>query len=137
MANSTTGKTGAAGPPVTLMAVMAPVLGWLIPGAGHMAQRRWIRGGLLLASILGMAILGLLLQGRMYQPIGNDLLEVLGFVGDLGTGGLYLLGQAMGWGQAAPFTATADYGKIFIIAAGLLNFIAAADAYHIAIGKKP
>jgi hypothetical protein len=136
MANSTAAKTATPVTPITLMSVMAPALGWLIPGAGHMAQKRWIRGGLLLVCILGMAILGLLLRGRMYQPIGNDLLEVLGFVGDLGTGGLYLLAQAMGWGQAAPFTATADYGKIFIIGAGLLNFIAAADAYHIAIGKK-
>ena len=124
-------------PAFTMMSVVAPALAWLVPGAGHIAQKRWIRGGLLLASILGMAIIGLLLHGRMYQPIGNDLLEVLGFVGDLGTGGFYLLAQAMGWGQAAPFTATADYGKIFIIAAGLLNFIAVADAYHIAIGKKP
>jgi len=136
MATPIAGKTNSATPPLTLMTVMAPALGWLIPGAGHMLQKRWIRGGLLLASILGMAVLGLLLQGRIYQPFGSDLLEILGFVGDVGTGGLYLLAQAVGWGQAAPFTATADYGKIFIIAAGLLNFIAVADAYHIAIGKK-
>jgi len=32
--------------------------------------------------------------------------------------------------------ATADYGTKFLIVAGLLNFIAVADAYHIAIGKK-
>ena len=28
-------------------------------------------------------------------------------------------------------------GKTFLIVAGLLNFIAAADAHHIALGKKP
>jgi hypothetical protein len=33
--------------------------------------------------------------------------------------------------------ATADYGTKFLIVAGLLNFIAAADAHHIALGKKP
>jgi len=33
--------------------------------------------------------------------------------------------------------AAADYGKTFLIVAGLLNFIAAADAHHIALGKKP
>jgi len=32
--------------------------------------------------------------------------------------------------------ATADYGSKFIVVAGLLNFISAVDAYHIAIGKK-
>ena len=32
--------------------------------------------------------------------------------------------------------AIADYGTKFMIVAGLLNFIAVADAHHIAIGKK-
>ena len=40
------------------------------------------------------------------------------------------------WGQGAIAFATADYGTKFMIVAGLLNFIAVADAYHIAIGKK-
>jgi hypothetical protein len=43
---------------------------------------------------------------------------------------------AMDWGQGAIAFATADYGTKFMIAAGLLNFIAVADAYHIAVGKK-
>ena len=43
----------------------------------------------------------------------------------------------MGWGHGAISHATADYGTKYLIVAGLLNFISAADAYHIAIGKKP
>jgi hypothetical protein len=43
----------------------------------------------------------------------------------------------MDWGTAMAANAAADYGKTFIIVAGLLNFIAAADAHHIALGKKP
>ena len=38
--------------------------------------------------------------------------------------------------QGAVAFAIADYGTKFMIVAGLLNFIAVADAYHIAIGKK-
>jgi hypothetical protein len=57
-------------------------------------------------------------------------------VGDVGAGGLYLISLAMDWGQGAIAFATADYGTKFVIVAGLLNFIAVADAYHIAIGKK-
>ena len=34
-------------------------------------------------------------------------------------------------------TVAADYGTKYIIVAGLLNLISVADAYHIAIGKKP
>jgi hypothetical protein len=62
---------------------------------------------------------------------------MLGFVGDLGAGGLYIVARAMELGGGPAARATADYGKVFIIVAGLLNFISVADAYHIAIGKKP
>jgi len=119
------------------MPVIAPALAWLIPGAGHLIQKRWIRGFLLMASICTMFILGLLMQGRVYRPNGGDILDILGFVGDVGAGGLYIVTRMQNWGQGAIAHATADYGTKFLIVAGLLNFISAADAYHIAIGKKP
>jgi len=118
------------------MSVVAPALGWLIPGAGHLIQKKWVRGLLLMASIVGMFVLGLAMQGRVYKPNGGDILDILGFVGDMGAGGLYILTRAMDWGQGAIAHATADYGTKFLIVSGLLNFISAADAYHIAIGKK-
>jgi len=123
--------------PISSLSVLAPAIGWLVPGAGHLIQRRWIRGLLLMASILIMFVLGLLMQGHVYQPNGGDILDILGFIGDFGAGGLYILSQAAGWGQSAISHATADYGTKYLIVAGLLNFISAADAYHIAIGKKP
>ncbi len=119
------------------MSVIAPAVAWLMPGAGHLIQKRWIRGLLIMASITMMFILGLLLQGRVYQPNGGDILDILGFVGDVGAGGLYIVTRVQGWGHGAIAHATADYGTKFLIVAGLLNFICAADAYHIAIGKKP
>jgi hypothetical protein len=137
MANSTTQKTKAApAEPVSMMAVVAPAVGWLIPGAGHMMQKRWIRGGLLFISIVTLFLLGLGMQGRIYKPNGGDILDMLGFIGNLGAGALYILTVALDWGQGAIQFATADYGTKFMIVAGLLNFIAVADAYHIAIGKK-
>ena len=123
--------------PISTMSVLAPAIGWLVPGAGHLIQRRWIRGLLLMASIAIMFSLGLLMQGHVYQPNGGDILDILGFIGDVGAGGLYILSQAAGWGQNAISHATADYGTKYLIVAGLLNFISVADAYHIAIGKKP
>jgi hypothetical protein len=136
MANSTAKiRTGEAAP-VNMMAVVAPAVGWLIPGAGHMIQKRWIRGTLLLISIATLFVLGLLMQGRIYKANGGDILDILGFIGDMGAGGLYIVTLAQDWGQGAIAFATADYGTKFMIVAGLLNFIAVADAYHIAIGKK-
>jgi len=118
------------------MAVLAPAIGWFIPGAGHIIQKRWIRGGLLFVSIVTLFLLGLGMQGRIYRANGGDILDILGFVGDVGAGALYILTLAMDWGQSAIAFAVADYGTKFMIVAGLLNFIAVADAYHIAIGKK-
>lgn len=137
MANSTTEKTKAL-PTETIsaMSVIAPAIGWLIPGAGHMIQKRWIRGLLLFISIVTLFLLGLAMQGRIYKANGGDILDILGFVGNIGAGALYILTLAMDWGQGAIAFATADYGTKFMIVAGLLNFIAVADAYHIAIGKK-
>jgi hypothetical protein len=136
MANSTVKVRAESAETANPMAVLAPAVGWLIPGAGHMIQKRWIRGGLLFVSIVGLFVLGLLMQGRIYKANGGDILEILGFVGDVGAGALYLVALAMDWGTVVISHATADYGKVFIIVAGLLNFISVADAYHIAIGKK-
>ena len=137
MANSTTDKAKIVpSETLSLMSVLAPAIGWLIPGAGHMIQKRWIRGLLLFLSIVTLFLLGLAMQGRIYKANGGDILEMLGFIGDVGAGGLYILTLANDWGQGAIAFATADFGTKFMIVAGLLNFIAVADAYHSAIGKK-
>src|SRR6266705_2004868 len=99
MANSTTTKIEAQ--PVSMMAFLAPALGWLIPGAGHLIQRRWIRGVLLLLSITTLFLLGLAMDGRIYKANGGDILDILGFIGDIGAGGLYLVTLAADWGQGA------------------------------------
>ena len=140
MANSVKTKTVDAAPvsaEITKMSVIAPALGWLIPGAGHLIQRRWVRGLLIMFSVVTMFVIGLQAQGHIYLPNGGDILDILGFIGDLGAGGLYILARTLDWGHGAIAHATADYGTKFLIVSGLLNLICAADAYHIAIGKKP
>ena len=67
----------------------------------------------------------------------GDLLDILGFIGDLGAGALYFAARMMDWGIGNIHRAVADYGTKYIVVAGLLNIIAAVDAHHIAIGKKP
>jgi len=119
------------------MAVVAPIVGWLIPGGGHFLLKRYGRGILLLVSVVAMFLIGLGMQGRIYKPNGGDILDILGFIGDVGAGALYFLARIMDWGNVMAANAAADYGKTFLIVAGLLNFIAAADAHHIALGKKP
>src|SRR5262245_48391978 len=132
MANSSPSKPKPSPPespqPVGAMAIVSPALAWLIPGAGHLIQKRWIRGLLLMASIVTMFVLGLAMDGRVYRPNSGDILDILGFVGDIGAGGLYIVTRALDLGHGAISHATADYGTKYLIVAGLLNFICVADA---------
>src|ERR1700749_694069 len=113
-------------PASSTMQVLVPAVGWLVPGAGHLLLKRWIRGGLLLVSIVAMFLIGLAMEGHIYHPNGGAILDMLGFVGDVGAGALYILSTALGWGPGAIEHATADYGTKFLIVAGLLNFISVA-----------
>jgi Family of unknown function (DUF6677) len=122
--------------PFSPMSVLAPAVGWFIPGMGHIIQKRWIRGVLLMVSVVAMFLIGLAMQGKVYAPNTGDILDMLGFIGDIGAGALYIVTKALDGGQGAIFRATADYGTKFIVVSGLLNVICAIDAYHIAIGKK-
>ena len=123
-------------PQAGMMTIVAPLAGWLVPGLGHILLKRWVRGGLIFASVSIMFFSGLGMQGKVYGFNVGDLLDMLGFVGDFGNGVLYFLARSMDWGGGAIFRATADYGTKFIVCAGLLNVIAAIDAHQIAIGKK-
>ena len=139
MANENSSK--AALPPTNaqraVLVVVAPVAGWLIPGAGHLIQKRWGRGSLLLLAIGALFLVGLGQQGKLYGFNTGDLLDILGFLGDVGAGLLYAGARMTDLGQGAVHRATADYGTKFMIVAGLLNIVSAIDAYHIAIRKKP
>lgn len=119
---------------------VAPLLvllaGWLVPGAGHFLLRKWGRGALLLVSVVAMFSIGLALQGKVYVPNTSELLDILNFAGDLGTGLLYFIARTMDLGAASVQTAVADYGSKFIVVAGLLNLICAVDAHSLATGRK-
>jgi hypothetical protein len=123
--------------PITAQSIVVLILGWLLPGAGHLMLRKWWRGLLLFISVIAMFVLGILMQGKVYSPNTGDILDMLGFVGDVGSGVLYFAAQIMDLGRGAIHIAVADYGTKFVIVAGLLNIMAAIDAHHIAIGKKP
>ena len=110
--------------------------GWLVPGAGHLLLGKWVRALLLFASVLGMYLIGLGLVGKVYVPNTGDLLDMLGFAGQLGSGVLYILSRVFGWGAASVVNTLADYGTKFLVVAGLLNVIAAVDAYSLANGRK-
>jgi hypothetical protein len=111
------------------------IAGWLVPGAGHFLVGKKIRGALLFFSIICMFALGLAMHGKLYSS-AQDILDILGFVGDLGNGVLFLVGRILGLGADPVQMTTADYGTKFIVVAGLLNVIAAVDAHNLRTGRK-
>ena len=115
---------------------MVLIAGWLVPGAGHLMLRKWIRGSLISVSIFAMFVIGLALKGKIFTPNTGEILDILNFVGDLGNGILYILARLFDLGQGAVQVATADYGTKFIVVAGLLNIISAVDAHSLATGRK-
>jgi hypothetical protein len=116
--------------------MFALLLGWLVPGAGHVLLGKYIRGGLLFVSILGMFLVGLGLHGKIYSPNTGDVLDILGFAGQLGLGILFGLAHIFGWGATSVLITLGDYGTKFIVVAGLLNLISAVDAHSLANGRK-
>jgi hypothetical protein len=124
-------KSGASSMPGLVL-----LAGWLVPGAGHLLLGKWVRALLLFLSIVTMFFIGIALKGKIYAPNTGDLLDILNFAGDLGTGLLYGLAKLFDMGQASVQVAVADYGTKFIVVAGLLNVVAAVDAHSLATGRK-
>jgi TM2 domain-containing membrane protein YozV len=128
--------------PLPPLSVWAPpvALGWLIPGGGHFLLKKTGRGALLLASITGMFLCGLMMRGAMFHPQRGDVLTTIintgGFIGDVASGILYLLTVWMGYAQPDVAGHVHDYGAKFLVAAGLLNILAMVDAFEIAAGRK-
>ena len=120
----------------TISPVLVLIAGWLVPGLGHLLLRKYVRAVLLFVSVVAMFAIGLALKGKVYSPATGDPLDLLGFVGDIGAAGLYLLARAMDWGAPFLTTTLSDYGTKFIVVAGLLNVMAAVDAQSLANGRK-
>ncbi len=116
-------------------------LAWLIPGAGHIAQKRYGRGVLLGAVILTMFVAGRWLGGDLHSITDSSagLLQQFFGIFNLGTGVLYLFSWMNGFGfnniDSAQQT-TFEYGNTFLMVAGLLNYLVMLDAYDIGAGRK-
>lgn len=116
--------------------IFSLILGWLIPGLGHVWLKKYWRGLIFFVCISSMAILGLFVGGKIYAFQTENPLTILAFFSDLGIGLLYLLSKALAFGLGDLKSATFEFGTAYIAGAGLLNYLVALDAYDIAAGKK-
>ena len=132
--------------PLALRTV-AVILAWLVPGAGHLVLGKRGRALLFFLTIVGAFAFGMSLNGHLYWPtpdpassFGFDLITVLWFFAQIGSGLCYVAAYLLGIGTAAIPQAAAsptfEYGNTFMFLAGLLNYLVVHDAFDIAAGRK-
>jgi len=113
---------------------------WAVPGLGHVLQRRWMRGLLLGGAVWVMFFLGLWLGGHLFTVTDHGLaalVQLLPMSANVGSGLLYLSCWLTNTGFAEQAQRlTYEYGNTFLLVAGLLNYLAALDAFDIAAGRK-
>ena len=117
---------------------------WFIPGLGHLMLKKWGRAILMGGAVYICFFAGLAMGGHMFDlnpsPGSSVLFQIPPMIGNLGAGALYIIFWLLGIGfaddpeQAA--RATFVYGYIFLIIAGLLNYLTMLDAFDIAAGRK-
>jgi hypothetical protein len=96
--------------------------------------------GLLLGGVVwAMFILGVNLGGHLYgfsESAAGLLAYVFGFC-DLGAGLLYFTARILGIAVAEQSQlSTSEYGNVFLMVSGLLNYLLSLDAFDIGVRRK-
>ena len=112
------------------------LLGWVVPGLGHISQKKYWRGVIFFVCIAAMTGIGLFMGGRIYSFQTENPLTILAFFADIGSGLLYILSRIFSFGEGALKNVTFEFGTAYLAGAGLLNYLVALDAFDIASGKK-
>lgn len=121
--------------------VIIGLISWFLPGAGHILQKRMIRGTAIAAVVWIMFAIAIVSGGAHYPGFDfkdGALLYLLNVFARFGNG----LGAVVSYimaGTPSPQVAalaTFEYGGRFLEVAGLINYLAAIDAVDIALGRK-
>lgn len=119
-------------------AVPAVLLGWLLPGAGHLFLRRTGKGLLFLGAIGALFVMGVAMDARLQMYIGfDDPLAFLRSLAQMALGAPYFLARALGFDAGLVTSVTHEYGNTFTEVGGLLNILVILDAFDTAMGRKP
>lgn len=122
--------------------IITGLLGWFLPGVGHLQQGRLKRGLIIGAVVWLMFIIGILSGGAYYPGYSFQdgfLLYLLNIFSRFGNGLGCLISYFLTFNQPAANAAswaTFEYGGRFLEVAGLLNYLAVIDSVDIAEGRK-
>lgn len=121
--------------------ILVGVIAWFVPGAGHLVQKRYIRGGIIAAVVWIMFVIAIVSGGAHYPGFDfkdGALLYLLNVFARFGNGLGAIVSFVMA-GNPSPQVAalaTFEYGGRFLEVAGLINYLAIVDAVDIASGRK-
>lgn len=115
---------------------LAVLLAWLIPGAGHFYLGRRLRGISFFGLVMVSFFVGMALEGHMFVMVGDQPLSRLGTLASMGTGLPYFLGRFVFEYQGDIYSQGYEYGKAFLLTAGLMNLLLILDAWDISRGAK-
>jgi hypothetical protein len=117
--------------------LVAALLAWLIPGAGHYYLGRRGRALAFCALVLSSAAIGILLEGRLFVALPSQPLTRLGALASMGMGIPYFVLRYLVDYAGDLRSAAYEYGTAFLLTAGLMNLLVLLDAWDIARGDKP
>ena len=115
---------------------VAAILAWLVPGAGHLSLGRRRRAVIFCLVVFGSLAVGCFLGGELYRPTSGQPLMTLAGYACMGIGIVYFVLQYAVEYQADVAGAGFEYGKAFILTAGLMNILLVLDAIDIGRGEK-
>ena len=120
----------------SLRVLVSSVLAWVMPGLGHIANGRVMRGIVFAMIVLSLFLGGILLDGKVYRPEPGQPLTYLAAVGAAGVGLPYVVAHQAGWNLGDIRSQSHEYGNTFTLVAGLLNLLIVLDAYDVAAGRR-
>lgn len=112
------------------------VLAWVLPGLGHVLLGRWRRGLAFFGLVAFALSFGMYLDGLLPTQLGGQPLQSLATLGCMGMGLPYFFARFVLEYSGTVTAVGFEYGKAFILSAGLMNLLLVLDAWDIASGKK-
>src|SRR6476469_5770947 len=119
--------------------ILIGIIAWFLPGAGHLVQKKYVRGGIIAAVVWIMFVIAIVSGGAHYPGFDfkdGALLYLLNVFARFGNGLGAIVSFIMA-GSPSPQVAalaTFEYGGRFLEVAGLINYLAIVDAVDIASG---
>jgi hypothetical protein len=112
------------------------LLAWLIPGAGHIALGKRLRGLTFTALVAVAVVVGCYLDGDLTRIQADQPLSTLRTIGCMGMGTPYFALRFGAGYTGAVLAPGYEYGSAFILLAGLMNLLLVLDTWDIATGNK-